>query len=262
MKKRGFTLLELSVVIAIISLLIGGILAGQDMVRTAELRNIISEYQAIRTGITAFRDKYDGLPGDLRNATDYWGAVSATPSTCYTTIGAGKLTCNGNGDNLIDSADGGTTYSERFRFWQQLVLAELIEGSFTGVSGGGGTTPAQQPVIGTNVPESARNGVGFSTVFVANVATTTTNWFRGTYGNTIQLGTALSSSTAGPGLTPEDANTIDMKFDDGRPAMGMVLAQPASNPSVPNCSTSSNENTANYNLTFVGTACGLIILME
>lgn len=262
MPKSGFSLLELSVVLVIISLIVGGVMMGQNLLRGAEMRNMISEFQTFQTGFTAFRDKYDGLPGDLRNATEYWGAVSVTPSTCFTTVGVGTQTCDGNGDNIINSADGGVTVSERFRFWQQLALAGFIEGSYIGVTGGGGSAPAEQPVVGVNVPEAARDGLGFYMYFVGVVPTTSTNWFRGTYGNMMTLGGALGNSTAGAGLLPEDASDIDVKFDDGRPGTGIVVSQPNTNLALPNCTTSNNENTANYNFAFPGVACSVLILME
>jgi len=41
--KSGFTLIELSIVLVIIGLIVGGILVGQDLIRAAELRKLYSE---------------------------------------------------------------------------------------------------------------------------------------------------------------------------------------------------------------------------
>ena len=37
-QQKGFTLLELSIVLVIIGLIIGGILVGQDLIKAAEIR--------------------------------------------------------------------------------------------------------------------------------------------------------------------------------------------------------------------------------
>ena len=38
MKQRGFTLIELSIVLVIIGLIVGGVLVGQDLIRAAKIR--------------------------------------------------------------------------------------------------------------------------------------------------------------------------------------------------------------------------------
>jgi|GEM_PF-3995865 len=58
---RGFSLLELS-----IGLIAGGIVAGAAMIRAAELRALITEQEQYKTAVNTFRDKYLGLPGDLK----------------------------------------------------------------------------------------------------------------------------------------------------------------------------------------------------
>lgn len=260
--RAGFSLIELSVVLVIIGLLAGGVVIGQNLIKQAELRSITTDYQKYLTAANAFHDKYKGLPGDLRNATQYWGEVSPTPATCYTTVGVGTQTCNGNGDGMIFSADAGTTYSEIFRFWQHLAISGFIEGDFTGVAGGGGTIPNLQPIIGQNVPSAARTGTGFSAQYLGTYPSTNLNWFRGMYGQVFFIGSAIGNSTLGRGFPSEDIYGLDIKFDDGRPGTGNFMSQPNTNVTVPNCSTTSNENTAQYNLGTEGDICSLIIIWK
>ena len=57
-KKYGFTLIELSIVIVIIGLIVGGVLVGRDLIRASQLRGLISEVEEFKTAANTFRLKY------------------------------------------------------------------------------------------------------------------------------------------------------------------------------------------------------------
>ena len=67
----AFSLVELSIVLVILGLLVGGVLSGQSLIRAAELRSVTTEYSRYTTAISSFRDKYFALPGDMSNATSF-----------------------------------------------------------------------------------------------------------------------------------------------------------------------------------------------
>ena len=92
----GFTLVELSIVLVIIGLVIGGIFVGQDLIKAAQIRQQITQLQNLETEINTFKVKYNCLPGDCANATDFFG-----------TSFDGMLVANGNGDGFIMSTIGG-----------------------------------------------------------------------------------------------------------------------------------------------------------
>ncbi|MBY6117485.1 prepilin-type N-terminal cleavage/methylation domain-containing protein [Mameliella alba] len=74
MVRSGFSLVELSIVLVILGLLIGGVLTGQNLIRAAELRSVMTEFKTYQTAVMTFRDKYFALPRDMTNATDFfWG---------------------------------------------------------------------------------------------------------------------------------------------------------------------------------------------
>ena len=60
MKRQGFTLVELSIVLVIIGLLIGGILAAQSMISTARLQSLVRTIQQYDIAATNFETKYNG----------------------------------------------------------------------------------------------------------------------------------------------------------------------------------------------------------
>lgn len=62
--KRGFTLVELSIVLVVIGLLIGGILAAQSMVSTAKITRAVKQLSEYDVAISNFRERYKGWPGD------------------------------------------------------------------------------------------------------------------------------------------------------------------------------------------------------
>lgn len=143
--RHGFSLVELSIVLVILGLLTGGILAGQSLIRASELRAVSTEINRYQTARYTFRDKYFALPGDMRNATSFWGnadtgAMGGECAAPLTDAGTGTQTCNGDGSGRMDLA------LEERRVWQHMANAGLIEGSYSGV----GTTM----VAGVNVPTS------------------------------------------------------------------------------------------------------------
>lgn len=256
MIRAGFTLVELSIVIVIIGLIIGGITAGQSMVRQAELRSVITDIDKYSTSINTFKSKYLALPGDMANATDFWGAQHATPATCYTTASTSALTCNGNGNGIISTADGGTTSSEMFRAWQHLANAGLIEGTFNGVASTGGTAYA---VIGTNVPASKVSGGGYTLAGWSYNYAGDSNLFAANYGHIILFGAQYTNyETEGPLLTPQDAWSMDTKIDDGKPAYGKVKSFKQGSSMTPSCLTTAVETTSAYAVTTSGQLCSLI----
>lgn len=257
--RNAFSLVELSIVLVILGLLTGGILAGQSLIRAAELRAVSTEYTRYITSVHTFRDKYFALPGDMTNATRFWGAADgSTGSTagCWTTQGTGTTTCNGNGDGFIGNPNA--LPAERFRAWQQLANAGLIEGNYTGVSGSGSTYKHSVP--GTNVPRSKLGQAGWTLRYILDSDTLpsgTADDFALSYNNVIEFGLASTTDTTqNPALKPEDLWNIDTKVDDGKPAQGRLIARPWGA-----CTTAGAATTltADYKLTDTAVQCSFVL---
>lgn len=220
--QRGFTLVELAIVLVILGLLVGGILVGQTLIRSAEIRNVSTEYDRYQSAVNAFRDKYLALPGDMPNATQVWGAADGSTGLtagCATTASTDKLTCNGDNDRLIQAI---TPSNERFRFWQHLANAGLIEGSYDGTRSNTNSSSADD----SNVPKSK---LGEAYWFTANFGTSidsgSVNRFAVVHGNGFYVGGLVADGWPyQPMMTPGELMILDEKMDDGRPARGKLIA--------------------------------------
>jgi prepilin-type N-terminal cleavage/methylation domain-containing protein len=196
--KKGFTLIELSIVLVIIGLIIGGVLIGQDLIKAAETRSLVSQLNAYNSAVNSFRSKYNALPGDFAQASTY---ISATAT-------------NGDGNGIIFNAAGApgaapTTYiGEMPPFWYQLSTLGLIDGSFDGTI----TTTT----LGTNAPFTKMNRGGIIVYGFTD------------YNNYYHIGAANSASTTivtASNMTPTAAYAFDLKMDDGLPASGIVQSR-------------------------------------
>lgn len=220
--KQGFSLVELSIVLVVLGLLTGGILTGQNLIRSAELRAVTTEFQQFQTAINSFRDKYWYLPGDMPNATDFWGSAggNGTDATCQATDSGDSTTCGGNGNGFI------VRDNETHRAWQHLANAGLIAGNYRGTDTFLNTDgDLEDSVPGENIPLSrAGNNIGWDIQSMNGEANGNMLYFDGTYGNMLSIGGGDNSNRSNlPFLTPEEAWNIDKKIDDGQPARGKVV---------------------------------------
>ena len=70
-KQKGFTLIEIAIVLLIIGLLLGGVLKGQSMINSARVRAIANDLSGIETAWVSFQDRYQSLPGDYSRASTH-----------------------------------------------------------------------------------------------------------------------------------------------------------------------------------------------
>lgn len=270
--RAGFSLTELSVVLVLVSLLVGGITTGLNIKHTAELKSVSDDVMHLREIVDIFKQRYQNLPGDMYNATKYWGAADADFDDCKTTVSTSHATCNGDGNNSITTPGDGDTYYEAHRFWQHLVNAQLMDGTYTGHRAG--TDDDATCLSNSHCGQSNfKNGSYYPVTVKEEVdyfqpdGLTGLLMYPGDKGNALVLfrnsneGGANGAFVGAPLLTAEDTYNLDMKFDDGKPASGnMQTFKPESGSDYLDnvCATSDDESLAKYNISSNGAQCAII----
>ena len=61
--QKGFTLVEIAIVLVIIGLLLGGVLKGQELITNAKIKSVTSDFDNIIAGAYAYQDRTGRLPG-------------------------------------------------------------------------------------------------------------------------------------------------------------------------------------------------------
>ena len=224
----GFTLIQMSIVLVIIGLLVGGVLVGQNLIQAAAISAQISQISKYQQAVINFQTKYNGyLPGDIPNpyATNYGFQTRGQ----WQGEGNGDGILTGNCSNTQWSGDGSQQGSgELAVFWQDLSTAGLIDthigtgANYPNISAPTNTSLSSTPSIYNWLP-TAKLGQGN---FVYVMSLNNINYF------VVQLVSNIgwdleSTGTVGSGanaMTVQQAYSIDTKIDDGLPQSGSVTA--------------------------------------
>ena len=150
-KQKGFTLVEIAIVLVIVGLLIGGVLKGQEMITNAKLKRIESDNAGIAAAMFSYQDRYLQLPGDDASAGTRFSIFKALTD---------PTVVNGDGNGVISGNWVAAADTETSNFWKHLRAAGLIPG---------GGNDASQPANAYGGNIGIRNGslsiAGHVTVF-------------------------------------------------------------------------------------------------
>ena len=218
-QQKGFTLVELTVVLVIIGLIVAGVVGGKSLIRAAKVRAVVAEVHNYQTAFNVFVDKYNNLPGDFPRA-------EGTPGFPF----EGQTTGNGNGNGQISwgSNTGSTANSnEGIMAWQHLNLEGLIGGPY------GSHLSNADAVAGTSIPVSELgNDVGYAFDYNPNSGAE----------NHILLGKENAGTINNlPAISAPLAARIDEKLDDGMPGSGNVLSLGVIPPGPGTCTDEDND---------------------
>lgn len=208
----GFTLIELSIVLVIIGLLVGGVLVGQDLIKAAEVRATITQVEKYNTSLYAFRTRFGGIPGD----------VSAGTAARFGMATRDGGTGRGDGNGLIDGSGGAALIAcgETLLFWRDLSYANLIDGSYTAAtdSAAGGCPVVASGFQNVYFPPAKLGKGTYFTVFT-NAGL---NYYQAAG---ISSTDANGDYTLTATITPNEGFNMDNKVDDGYPLTGQIQAK-------------------------------------
>jgi prepilin-type N-terminal cleavage/methylation domain-containing protein len=212
--QSGFTLIEIAIVLVIIGLLLGGVLKGQELINSAKVKNLATDFRNIPVFIYGYQDKFRALPGDDANINTHL-AGGVVPVACVPA--APNLCAPGNG--VIDGAWNATGITdESYVFWQHVRLAGLTSGSTTPgaadylpVNAVGGTIGIQS---GTSCTAA---GAPLASCTAANLTPVKDS------GGVAIHGTYIICS---PNILGKFAKQLDIQLDDGNTATGSMMATP------------------------------------
>ncbi len=205
-QQGGFTLIEIAIVIIIIGLILGGVLKGQELIRTARTHSVADQGSAVRAAIMGFADRYRALPGDYDNASANIPGVESGQD------GDGNGRVGYNDSKTPGKPDEANRLLEPSLAWLHLAKAGFISGAFDGKP----LRPGDLSGWGCPPESCMMNAFNAPMFFI--------------YANE-QTGVTWASDTArsnqlwvGKNIPVELIAELDRKMDDGNPSTGHFRA--------------------------------------
>lgn len=200
--KNGFTLVELSIVLVIIGLLIGGILVAQSMVSSAKVLGYVKSLQQFQVAVQNFKTTYKKEPGDnpffMPAGNDDGLATNAEPCINATGYTAGGI-YSGN---------------ETEQSWAHLSQAGMIKGDFAAYEPqfcGGAHTLSPDDLVGITSPVWLESAYGYAATPKQKISYDITNAPKFNFP-----------------MEPLDTIIVDRKIDDGESLSGDMISRNSS----------------------------------
>lgn len=198
--QKGFTLVELSIVLVIIGLLIGGILAAQSMINTAKVQAFTRQIGQFDAAVATFKDRFKGVPGDVTS-----------------------INADGDGNGIVED-DGGTsmTYADEVAgVWPSLSATGLKNESGTAY-----TNTDDAPTLGESIPKAKLGLASTGLIMAFDDSATAADSGHFYYAADFNASDATNIAYA-LAFTGTDALAFDTKIDDGDSNAGNVYAEDA-----------------------------------
>lgn len=207
MKNRtshGFTLVELAIVLVIFTLVVTGVLRGQELINSAKARNLIDQKNSIQAAFFGFTNRYKLTPGDLTQAqAQFIGNTLAYTSA--STSGDGKIAFD----------------TESVLLFQNLTATSFLScsGCMTTTTTAIASSASASVASTVNSPINAYSqSLQFGTVPAASSINAATVYW---YDRLLAAVPDRNVLTTGSKVTAAILQQVDQKADDGSPHTGL-----------------------------------------
>ena len=201
-KQSGFTLIEIAIVLVIIGLLLGGVLKGQELINSAKVKNLASDFRNIPLYIYGYQDKFRALPGDDASAIAHLGATICVAPCQNSTTSNGVI----GGSTATDVWTSTVVTDETQQFWIHARLAGLAPGPTSGATDYRPTNSADGRI---GIQSNIQSGNGAFTTIIQNAAGTAS----------LMTGTYIICST---NVLGKFVKQLDITMDDGNTDTGSM----------------------------------------
>lgn len=187
--QKGFTLVEIAIVLVIIGLLLGGVLKGQELIENSKIKSVTQDFDGISAAYYAYQDRTGRVPGDNDGADNFDGIISDTGEFWNDLRSEGFIT--GAAVATGASASGPT---------------HALDGSF--IAGAGSATAAfiKNHICATNIESGVAQGIDVK----VDDGESTTGVYRATEVSATALPTAANLTTTGD-YTGDDTGSVICK---------------------------------------------------
>ncbi|CAK8162920.1 hypothetical protein CAXC1_260021 [Candidatus Xenohaliotis californiensis] len=234
-KLKAITLVELSIVLAVMGLLISATLVGTQIIKQAQIRSIITHLQDAEKAIYQFLIAHEYLPGDFPNALDLWsytdfqekctGYDNGTAINDFTSTNKGF---NGNGDAIVGVAANSASAGSVAGPDTSGVFCHLVLGGFMKT---GNTVITRVPTSTTaQLGKAGMSPDGKNSIYLIGANTATDNllgkhalYMIGPDSTAADTKQARTSNLKNTVSTSKDLMAIDIKIDDGLPGTGRII---------------------------------------
>lgn len=204
-QQAGFSIVELTFVVVIVALIIGGLVTAQSMISSSNTMSVVKKIQQYDIAISNYDNTFKELPGD------------------------GTVKASGDNDGIIESSSasgGDDSFAEEIaNFWKDLSDEGFINDGVSYSNDG-----SSGVIAGTHIPEI---GIGQKTgLLVTNGADSGndySDWVGDNYYHLFNPSNSTSSflssqSDNATSISAEEALSLDTKMDDAIANSGVVRA--------------------------------------
>jgi len=79
-KRKGFTLIELAIVLVIIGIILGAILKGQELIHNAKAKRLQNDLRGLEAAVWTYYDRKSAFPGDCNKDGVIGYSLTASPN--------------------------------------------------------------------------------------------------------------------------------------------------------------------------------------